>query len=115
MCLNQNGDIYCHCGAHSVPYAFVEGAKIVEGITMTDNENVVGKITFSHDPVEFPAHYLKGGIDTFDFIKAKGLTYEEGNIVKYVVRSRHKGNRLEDLKKASWYLRKLIEEAEKNG
>ena len=77
---------------------------------------VVGKITpLSHDSVEFPAHYLKGGIDTFDFIKAKGLTYEEGNIIKYVVRSRHKGNRLEDLKKASWYLRKLIEEAEKNG
>ena len=77
---------------------------------------VVGKITpLSHDSVEFHAHYLKGGIDTFDFIKAKDLTYEEGNIVKYVVRSRHKGNRLEDLKKASWYLRKLIKEAEQNG
>ena len=77
---------------------------------------VVGKITpLSHDPVKFPAHYLEGGIDTFDFIKAKGLTYEEGNIVKYVVRSRHKGNRLEDLQKAKWYLEKVIMEAEENG
>ena len=82
---------------------------------MCDHCNTVGKIVPLSDPVNFPPHYLKGGVDTFDFIKAKGLTYEEGNIVKYVVRSRHKGNRLEDLKKASWYLTKLIEEAEKNG
>ena len=76
---------------------------------------VVGKITpLSHDPVEFPAHYLKGGVDTFDFIKAKDLTYGEGSVIKYVVRSRHKGKRLEDLKKAFWYLKKLIEEVEEN-
>jgi len=82
----------------------------------------VGKITLpsqgitysSHDPINFPEHYTQGGVDTFDFIKAKGLTYEEGNVVKYVVRSRHKGKRLEDLKKAKWYLEKAIKEAEEN-
>lgn len=80
--------------------------------------DVVGKITFNPndyripDPINFPKHYTQGGIDTFDFIKAKTLNYEEGNIIKYVVRSRHKGKRLEDLKKADWYLKKLIEEAE---
>ena len=73
--------------------------------------NVVGKITFNSDPIN-PPHYTQGGVDTFEFIKAKALTYEEGNIIKYVTRSRHKGKRLEDLKKAEWFLKKLIEEAE---
>ena len=54
------------------------------------------------DPVNHPPHYTQGGIDTFDFIKAKELTYAEGNVVKYVVRARHKGNQLEDLQKAKW-------------
>ena len=82
---------------------------------MCDCCNTIGKIVPLSDPVGFPLHYLKGGVDTYDFIKAKGLTYEEGNVVKYIVRSRHKGKRLEDLRKASWYLKKLIEEAEQNG
>ena len=68
---------------------------------------------FGNDLINHPPHYTKGGIDTFDFIKAKELTYAEGNVIKYVVRSRHKGNRLDDLQKAKWYLEKLIVEAEK--
>ena len=71
----------------------------------------IGKITFNHDPVNRPDHYVIGGIDTYDFIKAKNLSYEEGNIVKYVVRSRHKGKPCEDLRKAEWYLCKIIKTA----
>lgn len=54
-----------------------------------------------------PDYYRKGGIETYDFIKAKGLGFEAGNVVKYLVRYKDKGG-LEDLRKAAWYLEKLI-------
>jgi hypothetical protein len=60
------------------------------------------------DPINHPAHYKVGGIETIDFIEAKGLNYNLGNVVKYITRSDHKGNREEDLKKARWYLDREI-------
>jgi hypothetical protein len=62
-----------------------------------------------HDPVNHPAHYTTGGIETIDFIEAKGLGYNLGNVVKYITRAGHKGNRKEDLEKARWYLTREIE------
>ena len=66
------------------------------------------------DPVNHPAHYKVGGIETIDFIEAKGLGYHIGNVVKYITRAGHKGttNGLEDLKKAQWYLNRAIEKNE---
>lgn len=63
------------------------------------------------DPVNQPPHYKTGGIETIDFIEAKGLNYRLGNVVKYITRSDHKGNRKEDLQKALWYLQREIEKA----
>ena len=61
------------------------------------------------DPVNHPPHYKVGGVDTIDFIEAKELNYRLGNVVKYITRSDHKGNRKEDLQKALWYLQREIE------
>lgn len=63
------------------------------------------------DVVNHPAHYTAGGIETYDYIVAKGLSYELGNVVKYVSRADHKGNKLEDLQKARWYLDAAIRTA----
>lgn len=63
----------------------------------------------SNDMVNHPPHYKTGGIETIDFIEAKGLNYHLGNVVKYVARADHKGDRLENLMKAEWYLRREIE------
>jgi hypothetical protein len=60
------------------------------------------------DPVNHPSHYKTGGIETIDFIEAKELGYHLGNVIKYVTRAKHKGNELEDLKKAQWYLERAI-------
>jgi hypothetical protein len=60
------------------------------------------------DPVDHPAHYKVGGIETIDFIEAKKLNYNIGNVVKYLTRADYKGNRLEDLRKAQWYLTREI-------
>lgn len=60
------------------------------------------------DAVNHPPHYTIGGIETIDFIEAKGLDYNLGNVVKYVARADHKGNKLQDLEKARWYLDRAI-------
>jgi len=70
-------------------------------------------VTTHHtDMVNHPPHYKAGGIETIDFIEAKALGYHLGNVVKYVSRADHKGNKLEDLKKAQWYLSRAIEKLE---
>lgn len=60
------------------------------------------------DNVNHPAHYKVGGIETIDFIEAKKLNYNLGNVVKYITRADHKGNMYEDLCKARWYLNREI-------
>ena len=60
------------------------------------------------DPVNNPAHYTIGGIETIDFIEAKKLGYNLGNVVKYLTRADHKGNRKQDLEKAKWYLEREL-------
>ncbi len=65
-------------------------------------------ITMEADPVNHPEHYKVGGIETIDFIEGKNLSYNLGNAVKYISRADHKGNRLQDLQKAQWYLDREI-------
>jgi hypothetical protein len=67
--------------------------------------------------VEHPSHYNQGSIETIDYLESV-LTKEEYcgackmNVLKYVSREKHK-NGLEDLKKAQWYLDRLITYLEK--
>ena len=64
------------------------------------------------DNVNNPLHYNQSGIECLDAIEAAtGEGYEfylQGNILKYLWRYRYK-NGLEDLKKAEFYLKRLIE------
>lgn len=66
-----------------------------------------------NDPVNHPSHYTVGGIETIDFIEAKGLNYNLGNVVEYMTRADHKGNKVEDLKKALWYLNRELQNLQK--
>ena len=59
-----------------------------------------------------PTYYRKG-IETTDYIVSHSMNYLEGNIIKYVTRYKDKGG-LEDLKKAEWYLTRLIKIQENN-
>ncbi len=72
------------------------------------NTSVSGRMATAADNVNHPAHYKTGGIETIDFIEAKSLDYHLGNVVKYITRADHKGNRKEDLLKAQWYLNRAI-------
>ena len=64
------------------------------------------------DMVNHPPHYNKAGIEALDAIMAAtnegNEYYLQGNIIKYVWRYRYK-NGVEDLEKALFYLKKLIE------
>ena len=64
------------------------------------------------DNVNHPPHYNQAGIECLDAIEAatgEGFEhYLQGNILKYLWRYRYK-NGIEDLKKAQFYLNKLIE------
>jgi len=66
----------------------------------------------SSDPVN-PSHYKQGGIECIEAMKvALGggfLGYLRGNAIKYLWRY-DKKNGVEDLKKARWYLDRLIKE-----
>lgn len=58
------------------------------------------------EKVKHPSHY--GGADNkyeaIKIIDAWSLSFSLGNAIKYLLRSEYKGERLEDLKKAAWYL-----------
>jgi hypothetical protein len=59
-----------------------------------------------------PNHYKVGKFETIEILQEK-MTKEQfkgflmGNVLKYVIRHEHK-NGLEDLKKAQWYLNKMV-------
>jgi hypothetical protein len=57
-------------------------------------------------------HYAHFAIQPGEFISKNNLRWYEGNIIKYVTRSRFKGQMLEDLKKARHYLDMAIKEVE---
>jgi len=87
-------------------------ANLPKGMTAADAEEIVADVNqaiVQHDAVNHPTHYKVGGIETIDFIEAKKLGYNLGNVVKYIARADYKGNKLEDLRKAQWYLTRAIE------
>ncbi|MDR1220436.1 MAG: DUF3310 domain-containing protein [Treponema sp.] len=61
------------------------------------------------DMVNNPSHYTFGKFEVIDVIEDWKLNYNMGNAVKYVARAEHKGNKIEDLQKAVWYLQREID------
>lgn len=66
------------------------------------------------DLVNHPSHYTRGKIEVLDFIEDQGLTYHEGQVVKYICRARYKENEVQDKKKARFYLDRDITNLESN-
>lgn len=86
---------------------------------MSKRNNIITEIS---DPVLQPSHYTTGGIEVIEYIRAK-ITPEQfvgyclGNTLKYVSRAGHKGDALQDYRKARVYLDwaiELLEEEDKN-
>ena len=62
----------------------------------------------AHDPVNAPAHYTRfpGGVEPIAI--AEHLTYNKGAALKYIARAGHKGDEIEDLRKARWHIEREI-------
>ena len=78
-----------------------------------EEQERAGKEAYGNlDVVNSPSHYNQAGIECIEAIAAAtddGFEYYlQGNIIKYIWRYRYK-NGIEDLKKAQWYINKLIE------
>ena len=59
------------------------------------------------DPVNSPKHYTQGNMEVITAIEGLDLDYHQGNILKYVSRYKYK-NGIEDLRKAKWYIDRLL-------
>ena len=130
----RSDGIYSLDGGWSEARGFSEAENPLNGIRLSEfkNEEVNKKMeectdgfcpmptatTVDHnlhffDPEEKPVHYAAGSVECIDAIEAQ-MTPEEfrgylkGNVVKYLWRERKKGGK-ESLKKAKWYLNKLID------
>ena len=130
----RSDGIYSLNGGWSEARGFSEAENPLNGVRLSEfkNEEVNNKMeectdgfcpmptatTVDHnlhffDPVEKPMHYAAGSVECIDAIEAQ-LTPEEfrgylkGNNAKYMWRERKKGGK-ESLKKARWYLNKLID------
>ena len=85
--------------------------------TRTNYEKLMDEkagVKFTADSVNSPPHYQNGTMETIEIMEnqmsvERFLGYLEGSIIKYISRYEYKKNPLEDLKKADWFLRKLIE------
>lgn len=56
-----------------------------------------------------PTHYSRYDPEPVVVIEKWDLGFHLGNVLKYIVRARHKGSELRDLRKARWYLDRWIE------
>lgn len=61
------------------------------------------------DEVDHPKHYKNhpSGIECIQI--TEHMSFNLGNAIKYIWRSGEKGNQLQDLQKASWYINREIE------
>lgn len=93
------------------------GFETINCLCQNDKMQHWGDVEAAHDAVNSPSHYASGEIECIDAIKASMTAeafrgYLKGNVQKYMWRYEKKVNAAEDLKKARWYLDKLIEEVE---
>ena len=64
-----------------------------------------------HQPENQQDTHYKKEVQPIDLIDAFNLDFNAGNVIKYVARAKHKGNELDDLRKAKYYLDRLYEKA----
>ena len=86
------------------------GQTIGEEVMQTIAEKITQTFAESkkEDVINHPSHYTRGKIEVIDFIEDQQLPYHLGNVIKYIARAGYKGDKLEDLKKARWYLDRYI-------
>lgn len=115
--LKEQDSCYTYAFEHQRETARYFGFEVIEDDTPTIAETAAKRSEdVKPDPVNHPAHYTSGGIECINAMQAAfGVEVVKGfclcNAFKYLWRHRNK-NGVEDLKKARWYLNRLIREME---
>lgn len=101
-------------------YAIEKNYDIIFGKTSEAKEEKVEDKT--EDMVNHPSHYTHGGVECIDAITSALSSYEDsvdswlvGQVIKYLWRAPLKGKYEEDIKKAQFYLNRLVEKIDKKG
>jgi len=63
----------------------------------------------TNDSVNHPKHYQGNKFEVIEIIEDFNLDFDLGNAIKYILRCGKKGNLVQDLKKAIWYLQRRVE------
>ena len=63
------------------------------------------------EKVNHPSHYTQSKYEAIDVIEdwGWGEGFNLGNAIKYIARAEHKGNKVEDLRKAIWCIERELE------
>ena len=100
------------CGT-LVPCVSVRGGGVCEGLCFC---GLPEANTTTAESVDHPAHYGGDG-NAYEAIRVieamgDGPAFCRGNAIKYLMRHDKKGAQLDDLKKARWYVDRMIEQLE---
>lgn len=101
----------CHCEDCQTG-TVTQAENLAKRYSAADLISDIGPVDL-YDAVNHPEHYNQGGIEFIDALESAQSEeehngYLQGNAMKYLWRYQHKGKALEDLKKAQWYLKRLI-------
>lgn len=102
-----------------LPITKLTDDRILDSITTSSSGEGMKCIKFdpeyAGEEINHPKHYNVGTIEVYDFIMDQKLDFTIGTILKYLCRAKYKGHYLKDLRKAEWYLQKIIRAAEEAG
>ena len=113
---SKDGSFICYSNWDEYPDIIEKNYEIIFG------NNSYTKYEKKDDMVNHPSHYTSGGVECIDAITAALSKYDDpvdswlvGQVIKYLWRAPLKGKYEEDIKKAQFYLNRLVEKIDKNG
>jgi len=103
--MSMSSTLKCDTCSNTLLISTADGSTVC---AVCNKVSYVGGRTQYVEEVSSPAHYNQGKVEVIDAIESWGLDFCLGNVVKYVARAEHKGERAKDLKKALWYLERVV-------
>lgn len=77
---------------------------------MNENNNAEYLKINKKDPIN-PKYYCSESVEVIEVIESFKLNFCLGNAIKYILRAGKKGDKVEDLRKAKWYIQREIDNA----
>ena len=117
---SKDGSFVCFSDWEEYPNDIEKNYEIIFGNASETKEEKVEKK--AEDMVNHPSHYTHGGVECIDAITSALSSYEDsvdswlvGQVIKYLWRAPLKSKYEEDIKKAQFYLNRLVDKIDKKG